>query len=238
MNARGDRILAWYRRGSVEARIRRKGGSWGSVLRIGPAADPHPESLHATVSPTGRVLVAWGAQRATESTPALVEARVGIRNRQGGWVSRRLDRFTAPLYTGDPRALPFFDATGRAYVSWAGPAAGGYEVKVAQIATTTVRPPAIVSNSGDAVLEDVAAAPNGDLAVAWRRLGEAGVAPVAVTRRTGRAGFESPEPLSGPGERALGDILVGFDPLSGVPTAVWTVIEGYRGVVRASTPTG
>jgi hypothetical protein len=245
-------VIAWLRRGadrriSVEARIRRKGGSWGSTLRVGPAQNPHPETLHATVSPTGRILIGWGAFQGTEGDPAPVEARVGIRNRTGGWVSRRLDRFTAENYPSAPRVLPRFDTAGRAYVSWVGPAGGGYEVKVAQIATTAVRPPAVISNAGDAVLEDAAAGPQANLAFAWSRM-QRGERPseVWVTRRTGPEGFEPPERLSTPTERPIaglsqekqGSVQLGFEPLTGMLTVVWITEDGDRRVVRAASRTG
>ena len=225
VNARGDRVVAWYRRGSVEARIRRAGGSWGSVLRAGPAPIL-PSDIAATVGPTGRLIIAWGARSAS-----VVDQRVAFRNRTGGWRSGTLDRFPRGEFRADPLALPRFDAGGRALIAWVGPLGDDRVVKVGQIAGTEVRRIATLpASAGDGLA---------DFAVGGSRLGLLAYTQEtrALTATLGEGGtFGAPEPLTAPGESAVTPARLAFAPDGGEPVALFGASTATGTTLRSATP--
>jgi hypothetical protein len=225
----GDRVLAWQRRGRIEARIRRAGGSWGSVLRLGDA----PRGLvtiKALVAPNGS-----GAD-VTESRPASLVVGAALRGVRGGWRERTLERLTVPTPL-DPvaGAPPVIDSRGVIYALWTGAVTGGTGVKVTSLSPRSVGNPIVLSGAQTgAVLDDVAAGPSATLAVSWSSTVDDRTTTWATFRRRGGA-FPSADLLTSEGETGLQGSRVTIDPTGPRVIVVRPVLEDGRAALRAST---
>jgi len=233
INARGDRVLAWYRKGNVEARIRRRGHNWGRTVRIGRAS-PYPERIEATIGPTGRILVAWGAASIREGHPNLAEARLAMRHR-GRWRQYRLERFTTTRpFPPEPRAIPLTDSRGLVWVAWTGLAGNAPVVRLARVSGTSVGAPVTVSAPGGA-LDDAAAGVQGELALSWSAT-EPGGASIPFVRMRAASGALGPAvQLTGPGESALSGTRVAFVQINGLPSVAWLLRAEAQAALVVST---
>jgi hypothetical protein len=196
----GDRVVAWYRNGFIEARVRRAGGTWGSVLKV--AASTHrPSVLRAAIDANGRALLAWGAIDYHPGGSAL-RFDAGVRPRDGGWVHRVLQRYTASGFAfsgAQQRVWVLFDSAGRGFVAWHGYVEGRPAVEVsALVATDRFDAPAVVTGPDEpARPTDLAAGPQERVAVVWeRQTGDVVVrSQIRVAVRRAGAGFGAAETL-------------------------------------------
>jgi hypothetical protein len=249
LGARGDLVVAWQRGRWVEARVRRHGGRLGPVQRLGPAIAKDTR-LHAAVAPNGAVWVAWDAQLTTEggdNGPFTV--RVAMRP-----ASARTFRSARVLERNDHRASDesrvdlALDPGGAAFVTWSGWDGAHARARLATLTAdgklTNVR---TLSQPGyDAVVRDVATGPRpGEALAVWAQLDAVGELGTQVL-----AGPIAPDGAYA-GEEAVSDAdrarlpAAAFDPVTGVPTVVWSQRIGpdgpgapvaqVRTVLRAAT---
>ncbi len=227
-NGRGDRIVAWYRRGWVETRTFVVGRGMGPVRRAGRARIA-PSDLAATVSRGGRFVVAWGARSST-----VIEHRVAFCSRTGTWRSGTLDRFARGEFRADPLALPRFDARGRALVAWVGPQGDDRVVKVGVIEGTQIRRIAALPAAAGDGLADFAASDGGALGLlAYSQETRALTASLSADGDT----FAAPDTLTAAGESAVTPARLAFAPgASGGPLAVFGASTATGTSLRASEP--
>ena len=201
MNARGDRVVAWYRRGHVEARVRRRGGSWGSVLDV--AASRHtPSVLRAAIDGDGRVLLAWATIDQGEDRASLLTFDAAVRPRRRGWTHRRLDRYRAsgaPFSGAQQQIHAAFDSAGRGMVAWPSRAGEGPAFVMTRLgAQDRFTAPEPVAPLGEPVHpSDLAVGPHGRVAAVWWLPTDSG-SPASVVRvatRNAGAPFAAPETL-------------------------------------------
>ena len=230
INAGRDRAVAWYRHGYVEARVRLAGGSWGSVLRI--ARSRHtPSALRAAVDPHGRVLLAWAAIDYHPGRSGFA-FDAAVRPRDGRWVHRALQRYTASGYTfslAQQRVYALFDSAGRGFVGWHGWVDGRAGVEVAPLVGEDrfEQPTVLTGPEEPARPTDMVAGPRQRVAVLWEsETGATGVrSRVRAAIRTPGAGFGAPETLPvacrGTAFCLVGSAHGAFDPATGRLTAAW-----------------
>jgi hypothetical protein len=242
---RGDVLVAWDARGVVRTRFKPAGRrAFGATDTI-RSEDAFFAQLHPLVSASGRAIVAWSAQFASEGgSTGPVFYEVAVRPAGAG-------RFRAaqPLEQtsdeGQPREIRVVDdSTGRAVVAWSGHPDANRRVRAAALDNATLQfgPPQDVSAPGtDAFLTDLAAGPLGSLIVVW----DDGIEPpkqvhAAVAPGPG-APFGPPEDVSPAQEAREGRAV--FDPRTGIPTVVWSnrpagsggPVSGIRTVAQAAT---
>jgi len=227
IDARGNRVVAWYHERRIKARIRHAGGRWGPVRRIGRAVHP-PPTVSAAAS-RGGFLVAWGTL-AQSKAGRVFEQAAALRPAGGRWTAWRLERFVtapgAPFATAERELAAAFDSTGQGVAAWTGALAGHAAVKVAVSSGRRFGPTQVLSGARGARLGGLAAGPAGKLAVSWREeTGEELEQTVPYARVGSRGGGFSPAEMVGrcSGSRfcSAGDVKIAFDPVSAQPTAAW-----------------
>ena len=219
----GEFVIAWERRGLVEARLGR-GATLGPVVRLGPVmGDRAVPRLDAAIDDSGDALVAWeSAGRA----PAAVWASVAYRragHRFGA--ARQVAQWGAEsaLAAGIEAA---FSARGQAIVAWDGMDAGGFAVFASRASGGVPEAPVRLSPPGLAgfdQLQDVAGL-RGRASVAWTHFDPE----TAVVDFHGHlfatdvdsGGFGAAQAVTPPAIDAL-DATVRFDPKGGSPVALW-----------------
>ncbi len=161
INARGDRLLAWPDGRRIGLRVRRAGGKWGPTRRIGPLPPDRDRRLSALVAPNGRMLITWGRDRG--------HCGVAVGGVGGGWSLRRLERRCGTASVGEREApvLPFADSSGATYVAWTHATRQANSVIVARVGRAGPVSRSVVSRQRGAMLDDVAAGPDGAIAVTW-----------------------------------------------------------------------
>ena len=227
IDARGSKVVSWYRERRVEARIRRAGGDLGTVQRIGRAVHP-PPTISAAAS-RGRFLVAWGTLAQTRDK-RFFRHTAALRPRGRGWATWRLERFTtaprAPFHSAERQVGAAFDSDGRAVAAWTGAVAGHAATKLAIASGRRFGPTQTLSGASGARFGGLASGPRGRLAVSWTE--DTGV-PAARTLPYARVGSHpegfSPPELIGrcPVSPFCGtaDVEVAINPVSAQPTAAW-----------------
>ena len=236
MNLRGDRVLAWSDREGIKARVRRRGGSWGSArlaARVSPVANTHVQAL---VTIGGRVVLTWDSADVREDRPTALRAGVAVLDPGRRWRAYTLERST--VATGGsasegPAAIPV-DAGAGVYVAWTGASSGARAVKFARVVADGPRERVILSAGvPGAALDDAAAHPKGAVVVSWSVLGSASTVTYASLRRSAGA-FAAPERLTAPGVRGIGFSRAAFQPLTGEAVVTSGYIAGQTGAVQAS----
>jgi hypothetical protein len=226
IDARGNRVVAWYHERSIKARIRRAGGHWGKVERVGHAVHP-PPTISAAAS-HGGFLVAWGTLAQSKSQRVFEQA-AALRPAAGRWTASRLERFVtapgAPFSNAEREIAAAFDSNGQGVAAWTGALVGHAAVKLAMSRGRRFGPPQVMSGARGARLGALAAGPAGKLAVTWvEETGEA-PEPTVPFARVGSSEAFSPAEIIGrcsaAGYCSAGAMKVAFDPVSAQPTAVW-----------------
>jgi len=161
INAAGDRLLAWPDGRRIGVRIRRAEGRWGPIRHIGRLALDRDRRLSALVAPSGRMLITWGRDRG--------DCGVAVGDGKGAWRTRRLERRCGPAAVGPREApvLPFVDSTEAPYVAWTHATRRANSVTVARVGRAGPVSRSVVSRQRGAMLDDVAAGPDGAIAVTW-----------------------------------------------------------------------
>jgi len=227
IDARGNRVVAWYHGRRIKARIRRAGGRWGRIRRIGRAVHP-PPTITAAAS-RGGFIVAWGTL-AQSKDRRLFEHAAALRPAGGRWTTWRLERFAAapraPFSSAEREVAAAFDSNGQGVAAWTGALAGHAAVKLATSSGRRFGPTQVLSGARGARLGGLAAGPAGKLAVSWwEETGEQFEQTVPYARVGSRGEGFSPAELvgrcSGSGFCSAGAARVAFDPVSAQPTVVW-----------------
>ena len=194
---RGDVLVSWDARGVVRARFKPRGKRTfraTDTIRSKPAffADMHP-----VVTPSGRAVLAWSAQFASEGGdrgPVYYQAATRPAGARRFARARLLERLPAAAEAGLGRALDAVaDSAGVVAIAWRG--AAGVRVQRGGAPAQTVSAPGTT-----AVLSDLAAGPDGRLVVVWDGGVEdpASLVRAAVAEGVG-APFGAPEDVSAAG---------------------------------------
>ena len=136
------------------------------------------------------------------------------------------------------RALPLFTSDGRMLVAWPRLANGRIRVSVTELVPEpggigTGPPIDLSAPAFDASLEDVAAGPDGRVAVAWFDLGDGRGSPSLSEIDATGAVTTSPRLAT---ERALVGTQVAYDPTSGRPAVIWSQGDPAAGRQIVSMP--
>jgi hypothetical protein len=226
IDVRGNRVVAWYDERRIKARVRRAGGRWGKVQRIGRAVHP-PPTISAAAS-SGAFLVAWGTLEQSKDR-RVFEHAAALRPAGGGWVPRRLEHFVtlprAPFSTAERQVAAAFDSTGRGIAAWTGALAGRPAVKLAITSGDRFGSTQVMSGPRAARFGGLAAGPAGRLAVSWTEETGEDFEPIVPYARVGSSGGFSPAELIGRCSGSMycvaGDPKIAFDPVSIELTAAW-----------------
>lgn len=212
INARGDRVLAWWRGDRIEARVRPAGRRWGAVQLVARARQEPDPGISALVTSTGRIVVAWGTAERLEDAGMDLAFGVAMREPGRGWRAWRLERARDVDVSSGELTVPLVAGDGATYVAWS----GARGVMLARVSARGPSVPALVSGGQDrTVLDDAAAGPGRALAMSWRReLGDGSIDTYAAVRgRTG--GFSAPERLNWEPVRLVVRSRVAFQPRTG-----------------------
>ena len=146
----------------IGVRVRRAGESWSRR----PAHRPRCRStrnrrLSALVAPDGRMLITWGRDRGN--------CGVAVRDGRGTWRTATLERRCGPAAVGAREApvLPLVDSSGATYVAWTHGTRQANSVTLARVGPAGPVSRSVVSRQRGAMLDDVAAGPDGAIAVTW-----------------------------------------------------------------------
>jgi hypothetical protein len=233
MNERGDRVLAFpLGRTRLGARVRTGGAEWGPIVRFGRLTSTKGIALSAVVARNGRVVVTWGSVGHA--------CGVSVRQGDGSWRSRRLERRCGPAAVGPQAApvVPVADSDGATYVAWTGRTPSGRRaVKFARVGPGASSRPLVLSRQRGALLDDVAAGPARALAITWTApQPERGkpyiVATFAAVRRAG-GGFDADRLTPATAVAARGS-RVAFQPLTGEPVVAVPFLVGRTAAVGAA----
>jgi len=200
IGARGDALVSWDARGVLRTRFKprgRKGFRATDTIRSKPAyfADMHP-----VVTPSGRAVLAWSAQFASEGGD---RGPVRFQSATRGAGARRFGRArlleTIPARSDDGEGRPIdavVDTAGVVTVAWRG--LGGVRASRGGAPAQTLSAPGTT-----AVLSDLAAGPGGRLIAVWDGGVDdaASVVRAAVAEGVG-APFAPPEDVSPLGQDA------------------------------------
>jgi hypothetical protein len=243
INDAGTRVVAWWGRDGVYARVRHAGGHWGPATRaarVGPAGDT---TVRAAITPGGRIVLAWySAVVSPEEEPLDIAAGVTIRGRSH-WRSFRLERstVTAGPFLAGTTAVPVIDSAKHVYVTWTGTVRGAPAVKLARITTGGPRERTVLSGNvlGGAV-DDAAAGPNRSLAVSWSAMETYSVTASYASVRRANGPFSLPERLTPAGSPGLTGSRVAFQPATGDAVVAWRFVapDGTGALGATVNPAG
>ncbi len=232
VNAMGDVLVAWDDRTSVRARLVSASGRIGREQRLGQGGSAFGgERLVAAMDGTRRMLVAWMAQSAGESTaggPGIVAlayaspykafrpAQVVQRNLPRGW-----DRGI-----GGP-AVQAALLRDRGVVLWTGYTGGRYAVRTVDVTSGRASSPRELTPAGvGAQLRGMAFTPRGGTVAAWSRwCGEGATPPTvlpglyAVARAAGGTSWGPAETVA-PTVDCPGPVIAA-NPVSGQAVLLW-----------------
>jgi hypothetical protein len=233
VSERGDVLVAWYRKGAIEARIKRPGHGFGKRQRIG-TTQLSVANLRAALSPAGRhALVGWGAMSTPQSEDAPFVFEHGAALYSGGWTSTRLDRVTVSQFNDGPLVIPAFDPQGRALLAWVGRRTAGNGKALRVIDFRHADAPLAEIPAPDAPINDFGVSPAGALAASWSEYGGHDGPFVAVAPAGGS--FGEPTDLHAEGTTALPESAIAFD--GETPFVAWPAITtGPRPTIRVATP--
>jgi hypothetical protein len=243
INDAGTRVLAWWGRDGVYARVRHAGGHWGPATRAAKVRPAGETTVRAAITPRGRIVLAWySAVVNPEEEPLDIAAGVAIRGRSR-WRSFRLERsaVTAGPFLAGTTAIPVIDSAKHPYVAWTGTVRGAPAVKLARITARGARGRTVLSGKIlGAAVDDAAAGPNRSLAVSWSAMETYSVTAsyASVRRATGR--FATPERLTPSGSLGLSGSRVAFQPRTGDAVVAWRYIasDGTAALGASLSQTG
>lgn len=239
VNAAGDVLVASDDRESVRARLVRANGKLDGEQRLGQGGSSlGGERLVAAMDGTRRMLVAWMAQSAGESTaggPGIVAlayapphrvfrpAQVVQRNLPRGW-----DR-----WIGGP-AVQAALLRNRGVVAWTGHSGGRYAVRTVDITNGRAGAPRDLSPARtSAQLRGLAVGPRASAVITWASGGVSSTAspkpPLTVQAKARAAGAATWGPLENVAITDTGaqgfmtsDALIAADPFSGQAVLLWS----------------
>ncbi len=233
LNARGDRVLVWRAGKRLAARFRPAGGKWSATQRFGRVQTIQGLRLSALLVRNGRVVVTWGSV----GRPC----GVAIRNGAGKWTMRTLERRCgrSGVESREAPVQPVADEKGATYVTWTGRTRTGRQaVKFARVGPGASRTPLVLSRQRGAVLDDVAAGPQGALAVTYTAPRPTPARPLlfatfAALRRDGPT-FARADRLTPTDVFAAQGSRVAFQPLTGEPLVAVPFLVGRTVAVAAA----
>jgi hypothetical protein len=238
IDERGDRLVAWPDGRRIAVRVRRRRGTWGSTEHFGRLPVDRDRRLSALIAPDGRMIVTWGRDRG--------HCGVAVRDIEGRWRTRRLERRCGPAAVGARAApvAPFIDSDGDTYVAWTHATRRANSVTLARVGSRGTLGRAVVSRQRGAMLDDVAAGPAGAIAVTWAAVLSKPGAPIqtatyAGLRRTGAA-FDV-QRLSPAGVLVARGSRVAFQPLTGqavvaIPYGIGRTLAVGAAISSPATP--
>jgi hypothetical protein len=216
----GRVLVAWDAVGAVRTRLKAGAGrspfAKTDTIRSEPAffAD-----LRTAVAPNGRAYVAWGAQFRSEggtTGPVFFEAAVRPARAARFRLAQLLDRLPEER-SANPLEIALVG--NGATVGWTGFDGTANRVRVAETdAHAVFGAPHDVSPT-DSTLTDIASGPGGQRLVVWTT-GTGSPRSVQAAFAVPGAGFGTPELISGGLEAE--SAVAAFDPLTSVPTVMWT----------------
>jgi hypothetical protein len=226
-------VVAWQRVGRIEARISRdRGHTYGRVLYLGSATEAFP-GLSVAISRAGKVAVAWGTRVAVGDERSLVYRVAQVA--PGGRVTARELEHTAPLPLVSavgidqrgPRVFLGFDGE-TPVEAWQTVIDGHSAVRGGRLEGDAMTATFAAPAASDAVLDDLAVAPDGSATLAWHTvapLGEAGVGFVASAAKGAAFGVaqQVPGPLGSTDLRLIDDpqgVLVTWNQRTRLTSAV------------------
>jgi hypothetical protein len=228
----GDVLVAWEKEGRVEARFQRHGHSLGPVKRVGSARRLGTQ-LRSAISADGHAWIAWRSQSVTEggsNGPFSMKLAVSHAHGRGFRTPLLLDSFDrrGPEQAGFDLAL---DPHGNGMVAWTTWDGIRFRARlgIANRSGSFRSFQNLSSNQASAVVYDIAAGRTGEAIVVWDRLNSVGEEPGGI-----RAGYIPPNGNYG-GEQDVGAgakaraPAVGFNPVTGRPTVVWSERVGEDG---------
>jgi hypothetical protein len=240
----GELLVVWEDRHEVLARHRGAGGTWGAAHTLGPGIQ---SDLQAAMDTTGRMLVAWKSQRVNEgesNAAAVVSFATAARGH--GFGSRRtIETVGAARFVGSPGVRLQVSGDARAVLAWTGFDGARFVVRAAALDRGRIGATQQLSTPGvDAVLGDVATAPDGRALVLWRS-GVLGADPASGTqphlfgnvRAAGAATFGAPEAISGDTRTVLSPPTAVIDPQTRRPIALFTDFAASQPLVAVRPPT-
>ncbi|MEA2137229.1 MAG: hypothetical protein QOG56_379 [Solirubrobacteraceae bacterium] len=212
IDEQGNRLLAWPEGRRIAVRVRRPGAAWGRTVRFGRLPADRDRRLSAVIAPDGRMILTWGRDRGP--------CGIAVRDARGAWRTQRLETRCGAAAVGARGApvLPFVDSTGATYVAWTHATRRANSVTLARVGQRGTRGRSVVSRQRGALLDDVAAGPDGAIAVTWAAVLSVAKAPLQTATYAGlrRAGATfDVQRLSPPGVLAARGSRVAFQPLTG-----------------------
>jgi hypothetical protein len=240
LSPHGRLLVVWEDRHEVFARHRGT-RSWGAVHSLGPGVQ---SNLQAGIDETERLMVAWKSQRVSEgasSTPAVVSFITAAPGH--GFGTRRtietVGQTGAGRYVGAPAVRLQVVGRDTALLAWTGFDGDHFVARAAPLSQGHVGARRQLSPAGvDAVLGDVATAPDGRALALWRD-NVAGADPVpgrqpnlfANVRAAGAAAFGAPEAVGGDARVVFSPPTALVDPVSGSALALFTDFATSRALV-------
>jgi hypothetical protein len=230
INARGDTLVAWPDGRRLAARIRLAGKSWGPTEHFARLPADRDRRLSVLVARNGRMLVTWGRDRG--------HCGVAVRDGRGVWRARRLELRCGPAAVGsrDAPVLPFADSNGATYVAWTHATRRANSVTLARVGPAGPVSRSVVSRQRGAMLDDVAAGPDGAIAVTWAavlsKTNPLLTATYAALRRAG--GTFTVDRLSPPSAIVARGSRVAFQPLTGQAVVAIPYVVGRTLAVGAA----
>jgi hypothetical protein len=237
-------VLAWRRGRRVIARLRTRAGHWTAARTAATVpAGAQIENVALAAGPGRRSLIAVVA---TRRTAAGIRVRTSVHAwiSGAGWRSAVLGDYSFQgsaansHVTAGLRALPLITSDGRLIAAWPRLAEGHIRVSLTELvpeaAAIGARTPLDLSDPAfDASVEDVAAGPDGRVAVAWFDLGDGRGSPSLSEVDATGAVTTTPRLAT---ERALVGAQVAFDPTSGRPAVIWSQGDPATGHHVVSLP--
>ena len=95
INARGDSALVWRAGTRLAGRLHPAGGEWSRTVRFGSVGVIQGLRLSALVARNGRVVATWGSPGR--------RCGVAVRDADGAWRNKTLERRCGPTGVGDAR---------------------------------------------------------------------------------------------------------------------------------------
>jgi hypothetical protein len=246
INAHGDRIVAWIRSGRIEARVRKAGGGWGSVLKVAKTPGVANPSLQAAVSPGGSFVLAWNAAAIRESRPARLIAGAAQRRPGQGWRAYTLENATLGMNGGfvaeNALAFPLVTGKGAIAITWTGAVDNNARagVKAARLTSSGLRAAQVVSgDAANAAVGDAAVGPSGQAAIVWSQFDtQTRTSTFAALSPAPGVPFGPPDLLTPTEATGISGPAVGFQTASGQAVAMVPIAQGNSGgfLSAAQTP--
>jgi hypothetical protein len=235
MDYRSEALAVWAQGGSIYARLVPQRGAPGPLQRLARAgADTR---VAAVLSDDRRAIVAWSAQRGSETLVYLDRSAVGVRFGS----PQLLERFRDPDGVPSPAASPSLVRLSSETVlfAWAGSAGGRWVIRAAPVDLNGLGAVGTIAAPGaDALLAALAAGPVGDAFVLWTEPAPTAAGSPDLQRQAlfaargfdvapPRALFGEPEQVAPPAP--VSDASVALDPSSDRAVAVW---QGEAGAIE------